>query len=63
MMLLWDLHSNDKSDIISLISKEAKKGKNEREVKVDIPFEEWDKGENININITEKRIVKNIFFC
>jgi hypothetical protein len=28
------LHSNDKSDIISLISKEAKKSKNEREIKL-----------------------------
>ena len=34
------LHSNDKSDIISLISKEANKNKNESDNKVDIPFEE-----------------------
>jgi hypothetical protein len=43
------LHSNDKSDIISLISKEANNNKNECENKVDIPFEEWREGENINI--------------
>jgi hypothetical protein len=45
------LHSNDKSDIISLISKEANKNKSERENKVDIPFEEWCDGESINIYI------------
>ena len=56
------LHSNDKSDIISLISKEANKNKTERENKVDIPFEEWDQGENINIYITEQRIVNNTFY-
>jgi hypothetical protein len=56
------LHSNDKSDIISLISKEAKKSKNEREIKVDIPFEDWDKGTNINIFITEKRKVNDTFY-
>ena len=48
-LMLKLLHSNDKSDIFSLISKEAKKSKNEREIKVDIPFEDWDKGTNINI--------------
>ena len=32
------LHSNDKSDIISLISKEANKNKSEREIKVNIPL-------------------------
>ena len=37
------LHSNDKSDIISLISKEANKNESERVNKVDIPFEEWEK--------------------
>jgi len=46
------LHSHDKSDIISLISKEANKNKKEREIKVDIPFEEWGEGKNINIYIT-----------
>ena len=57
------LHSNDKSDIISLISKEAKKEeKKERHIKVDIPFEEWDKDENINIYITEKRVVNDTFY-
>ena len=57
------LHSNDKSDIISLISKEAKKeSKKERQIKVDIPFEEWDKDENINIYITEKRVVNDTFY-
>ena len=34
------LHSHDKSDIISLISKEANKKKSEREIKVDIPFKQ-----------------------
>ncbi len=33
------LHSHDKSDIISLFSKEANKNKNKREIKVDFPFE------------------------
>ena len=56
------LHSNDKSDIISLISKEASKNKNERDVKVDIPFEEWGEGENINIYITGQRVVNNTFY-
>ena len=37
------LHSNDKSDIISLISKAANKNKEERDIRVDIPFEEWGK--------------------
>ncbi len=32
------LNSHDKSDIISLISKEAENNKSEREIKVDIPF-------------------------
>jgi hypothetical protein len=56
------LHSNDKSDIISLISKEASKNKNERDIKVDIPFEEWGEGENINIYITGQRVVNNTFY-
>jgi hypothetical protein len=56
------LHSHDKSDIISLISKEANKNKNEREIKVDIPFEEWGEGENINIYITGQRVVNNTFY-
>jgi hypothetical protein len=56
------LHSNDKSDIISLISKEASKNKTERDIKVDIPFEEWGNGENINIYITGQRVVNNTFY-
>ncbi len=56
------LHSNDKSDIISLISREANKNKTEREIKVDIPFEEWGEGENINIYITGQRVVNNTFY-
>ena len=56
------LHSNDKSDIISLISKEANKNKNESDNKVDIPFEEWGEGENINIYITGHRVVNNTFY-
>ena len=56
------LHSNDKSDIISLISKEASKNKTERDIKVDIPFEEWGEGENINIYITGQRVVNNAFY-
>ena len=55
------LHSNDKSDIISLISKEASKNKTERDIKVDIPFEEWGNDENINIYITGQRVVNNAF--
>ncbi len=57
------LHSNDKSDVISLISKEANKNKNksEREHKVDIPSEKWGEGENINIYITGQRVVNNAF--
>ena len=63
-MRLSLLHSNDKSDIISLISKEANKNKNksERENKVDIPFEKWGEGENINIYITGQRVVNNAFY-
>ncbi len=56
------LHSHDKSDIISLISKEANIIKIEREVKVDIPFEEWGEGENTNIYITGQRVVNNTFY-
>ena len=56
------LHSNDKSDIISLISKESSKNKSERDIKVDIPFEEWGEGENINIYITGQRVVNNAFY-
>jgi hypothetical protein len=56
------LHSHDKSDIISLISKEASKNKTERDIKVDIPFEEWGNGENINIYITGQRVVNNTFY-
>jgi predicted RND superfamily exporter protein len=56
------LHSNDKSDIISLISKEANKNKSERKIKVDIPFEEWGDGESINIYITGQRVVNNTFY-
>ena len=56
------LHSNDKSDIISLISKEASKNKTERDIKVDIPFEEWGNGENTNIYITGQRVVNNTFY-
>ena len=56
------LHSHDKSDIISLISKESSKNKTERDIKVDIPFEEWGNGENINIYITGQRVVNNTFY-
>ena len=55
------LHSHDKSDIISLISKESSKNKTERDIKVDIPFEEWGNGEDINIYITGQRVVNNTF--
>jgi hypothetical protein len=48
------LHSNDESDIISLILKESNKNKSEHEIKVDIPFEKWSEGENINIYITSQ---------
>jgi hypothetical protein len=56
------LHSNDKSDIISLISKGANKSKSKREIKVDIPFEEWGDGESINIYITGQRVVNNTVY-
>jgi hypothetical protein len=51
------LHSNDKSDIISLISKEA----NKVEMSVTIEFEEWKDGENNNVYITGQRVVNNTF--
>jgi hypothetical protein len=54
------LHSNDKSDIISLISKEARKNKTERDIKV--PFEEWGNDENIKIYITGQRVVNDTFY-
>ncbi len=41
------LHSNDKSDIISLISKEADKNESDCEIKVDIPSEECSEGDSI----------------
>ena len=56
------LHSHDKSDIISLISKESSKNKTERDIKVDIPFEEWCNGEIINIYIKGKRLLNNTFY-
>jgi hypothetical protein len=47
------LHSHNKSEILSLMIKEAKKHNDERDViKVDIPFEEWDKGDCVTIYIT-----------
>jgi hypothetical protein len=42
--------------------KEAKKNKNESDNKVDIPFEEWGEGENVNIYITGQRVVNNRFY-
>ena len=56
------LHSNDKSDILSLMIKEANKNKNDNDNKVDIPFEEWGEGENTNIYITGQRVVNNAFY-
>ncbi len=56
------LHSNNKSDFMSLFSKEGNKNKTEREIKVDIPFEEWGEGENINIYIISQRVVNNTFY-
>ncbi len=56
------LYLNDRSDIISSISKEANKNKTEREIKVDIPFEEWGDCENINICITGQRVVNNTVY-
>ena len=41
--------------------KRSQKSKNEREIKVDIPFEDWDQGTNINIIINEKRKVNDTF--
>jgi hypothetical protein len=60
-MLQSLLHSHNKGEILSLISKEANKSKNESENKVDIPLEEWREGENINIYITGQR-VNNTFY-
>jgi hypothetical protein len=43
--------------------KEAKKHDDERDViKVDIPFEEWDKGDCVTIHITGQRVVNNTFY-
>ena len=58
------LHSHNKSEIISLMIKEAKrKHDDERDgIKVDIPFDEWDKGEGITIYITGQRVVNNTFY-
>ncbi len=48
--------------ILSLFSKGANKNENESDNKVDIPFEEWVGGENINIYITGQRVVNNTFY-
>ena len=56
------LHVNDKSDIMSMLSKEAKKETKKKEMKVDIRFEEWSKGENNDIYITKSRIVNDEFY-
>ena len=56
------LHVNDKSDIMSMLSKEAKKETNKKEIKVDIPFEEWSNGESTDIYITKSRIVNDEFY-
>ncbi len=55
------LRSHNKSEIKSLISKEANKNKDESENKIYISFEEWGEGENINIYSTGQRVVNNTF--
>ena len=57
------LNSNSKSELMSLLSLEAKKeSKNDREHKVDIPFEQWGEGEKLNIYITKNREVNDQFY-
>jgi hypothetical protein len=62
----WDIHCyiqiKWQTWFISLISKEANKNKSERDIRVDIPFEEWGEGENTNIYITGQRVVNNTFY-
>jgi hypothetical protein len=54
------LHSHSKSEILSLMIKEAKKHDNESDIiKVDFPFEEWDKGDCVTIYITGQHEVNN----
>ena len=58
------LHSNDKSDIISLLAKEQDKtneGK-ERTIEVDLPFNMWDTVSDTTIFITQNRVVHDIFY-
>ena len=48
---------------MSLLSLEAKKeSKNDKEHKVDIPFEQWGEGEKLNIYITKNREVNDQFY-
>jgi hypothetical protein len=56
------LHVNDKSDIMSMLSKEAKKETKKKEIKVDIPCEEWSNGENNDIYITKSCIINDEFY-
>ena len=58
------LHSNDKSDIISILAKEQdknNKGK-ERTIEVDLPFNMWDTVSDTTIFITQNRVVHDIFY-
>ena len=56
------LQGSSMSELISLLSLEAKKETKVREHKVDIPFEQWGEGEKLNIHITKNREVNDQFY-
>jgi hypothetical protein len=57
------LTNGNKSDIISLLSKERKiEDKAPKEIKVDLPFDDWKIVENTNIIITVPRLVHDTFY-
>ena len=57
------LTNGNKSDIISLLSKERKiEDKAPKEIKVDLPFDDWKTVENTNIFITVPRLVHDTFY-
>ena len=57
------LTNGNKSDIISLLSKERKiEDKAPKEIKVDLPFDDWKTVENTNIIITVPRLVHDTFY-
>ena len=55
------MNSHDKSDITSLISKEANKI-NERKINVDVSFEEWGENGNIKIYIKGQHVIQNTYY-